>query len=99
MADAAGHVLLDEPDWAPVMLDLRLGVEPQIDGSGGHWNAKDVYMALPAGGLLEITWPHAVKLTLPTRPTPEFVVQPFLATAASCIAVRTGRQAFHAGAV
>ena len=56
-------------------------------------------MALPAGGLLQITWPHAVSLTLPTCPAPEFVVQPHLATAASCIAVRTGRQAFHAGAV
>jgi hypothetical protein len=97
LAAGAGHVLVEAADWAPVDLDLRLNAKPDIHD--GHWNPRDAYIPLPSGGLLEITWPHTVRLTLPSNPMSEFVVQPHLATAAASIAVHAGRQAFHAGAV
>jgi hypothetical protein len=99
LGGTASHVLVEASDWPAVELDLRLDLDPEIDSRGGHWNSEGTYMALTAGGLLEIKWPYSINLTLPTSPAPEFVVQPFLATAASCVAVHTGKQAFHAGAI
>jgi hypothetical protein len=97
LAKAAGHVLVEATEWAPVTLDLRLNTKPEIQD--GYWSPKGTYIPLASGGLVEISWPHSVRLTVPTNPKPEFVIQPHLATAAACMAVHTGRQAFHAGAV
>ena len=79
--------------------DLCLGLDRRSMAVADIGTLKRSIWRFPPVGCYRSPGHMPWSLTLPTCPAPEFVVQPHLATAASCIVVRTGKQAFHAGAV
>jgi hypothetical protein len=94
---AAAAVLVHEPAWPVADVEVHALPGPH-EGTDWAWDDTGMSVPLPAGGHLEIVWPAQVRLGVLGAPTPECVVTPHLATAAASIALRRGRQAFHAGA-
>jgi hypothetical protein len=93
----ADQVMVAAPHWPCVGLSVHYDVndDQPVDS---EWDERGMRVPLQAGGYLKISWPAEVDLTLRSTPAPECLIQPHMSTAAAALAMRHGRQPFHAGA-